>query len=145
MITDIWSFQLNLIRRLAIWALLSILLGLAMLIPQSLFWLGIGIQFIAWGVVDGAVAWIGYRSARKRQTNITADQKQQSMQISEKRRLGRILWINTAVDVLYVLGGGYLARIFGATNPFWYGTGIGVIIQGGFLFFFDWLHARRLS
>jgi hypothetical protein len=144
MISDIWSFQRQLVHRLTIWALISLLLGLAMLFLQARFWLGMGLQFIAWGAVNGVIAWLGGRSARQRHASLEADQMQ-SAQIAEKRKIGRILWINTALDVLYVLGGGYLARTLGANNPFWYGTGIGVIIQGGFLFFFDWLHAKKLS
>ena len=62
----------------------------------------------------------------------------------ESRRLERVLWGNTALDVLYVLGGVWLMQGWGAESPLWRGHGLGVVIQGGFLFFFDLYHAITL-
>ena len=59
----------------------------------------------------------------------------------EARKLRRLLWINTGLDVLYVTGGFVLLYTSGAQNPFAAGNGWGVIVQGGFLFVFDLLHA----
>ncbi|MBN1978402.1 MAG: hypothetical protein JW918_13475 [Anaerolineae bacterium] len=59
----------------------------------------------------------------------------------EARNLRRILLINTGLDVLYVAGGVALALTLGADNPFWRGNGWSIVVQGGFLFCFDLLHA----
>ncbi|MBN1812420.1 MAG: hypothetical protein JXA14_11325 [Anaerolineae bacterium] len=59
----------------------------------------------------------------------------------EARNLRRILLINTGLDVLYVTGGVILALTLGGDSPFWCGNGWGIVVQGGFLFFFDLLHA----
>ncbi|HAX70778.1 MAG TPA: hypothetical protein DCY14_14295 [Anaerolineae bacterium] len=63
----------------------------------------------------------------------------------EIANLKRILLINTALDVLYVAGGIALILTFGAANPEWRGHGWGIIVQGGFLFFFDLFHALKLK
>ena len=34
-----------------------------------------------------------------------------------------------------------LALTLGVDSPFWRGNGWGIVVQGGFLFFFDLLHA----
>jgi hypothetical protein len=143
-VSDIWTFQHQLTRRLMNWSTGSMLLGIMMLVPTNSFCRGLGVQFIAWGIVDAAIAWFGERAARRRQARLSSDESASS-QLEEGRRLARLLWINAALDVLYVLGGVFLARRLGASNPFWLGTGVGIMIQGGFLFNFDWLHARRLS
>jgi carboxylesterase len=51
------------------------------------------------------------------------------------------LWINAGLDVLYVTGGFVLLHRLGARDPFVAGTGWGIVVQGGFLFFFDLLNA----
>lgn len=141
--SDIWQFQQALTRRLAFWAAGSILLGLGMLLFRVPFWNGLAFQFIAWGLVDLLIAWGGASGSRKRRARLTVEQAAAAAP-AEARNLRRILWINTGLDVLYMLGG-VLAAVFpGASNPLWLGTGIGIFIQGGFLFFFDWLHARQL-
>jgi hypothetical protein len=43
-----------------------------------------------------------------------------------------------------VLGGVWLIQTWGADAALWRGHGWGVVIQGGFLFFFDFLHAFDL-
>ena len=45
---------------------------------------------------------------------------------------------------LYVLGGVWLIQNWGSDSVLWRGHGWGVVIQGGFLFFFDFLHAFAL-
>ncbi|MBM4427863.1 MAG: hypothetical protein FJ031_11590 [Chloroflexi bacterium] len=63
----------------------------------------------------------------------------------ETANLKRILLINTALDVFYVAGGIALIFTLGAENPEWRGHGWGIIVQGGFLFFFDLFHALKLK
>lgn len=144
--TDIWQFQQTLTRRLAFWAAGSILLGLGMLLFRAPFWNGMAFQFVGWGLVDLLIAWGGASGARKRRARLTVEQAAAAP--SETRNLRRILWLNTALDVLYMLSGGLVAALPGASNPLWLGTGIGIFLQGAFLFFFDWFHAvqtRKLA
>jgi hypothetical protein len=60
------------------------------------------------------------------------------------RRLSRLLWLNTLLDVGYIAGGAWLVRTKGRTDPAWRGHGWGVIVQGAFLFVFDLTHALRV-
>jgi hypothetical protein len=64
-----------------------------------------------------------------------------AVQAAEKRKLGRILWVNAGLDVFYVLGGASAARTRGADDEHWRGRGVGIMAQGGFLFFFDLVNA----
>lgn len=141
---DIWQFQVTLTRRLAVGAAISILLGLGMLLVRTPLWNGIAFQFIGWGLVDLLIAWGGATGTRKRRARLTVEQAAAAAP-GEARNLGRILWINTALDVLYMLGGVLVAVFPGASNPLWLGTGIGIFLQGAFLFFFDWYHAVQVK
>ncbi|MGQ9833576.1 MAG: DUF6992 family protein [Candidatus Villigracilaceae bacterium] len=138
--SDIWQFQQALTRRLAFWAAGSILLGLGMLLFRAPFWNGMAFQFIGWGLVDLLIAWGGASGTRKRRAKLTEEQAAAAIP-QETRNLRRILWVNTALDVLYMLGSTLVAAFLGTSNPLWLGTGIGILFQGAFLFFFDWFHA----
>ena len=52
---------------------------------------------------------------------------------------------NGRADILYVLGGFLLMQTWGMDNPLWRGHGIGIMVQGGFLLFFDLFHALALQ
>ncbi|MFN3741223.1 MAG: DUF6992 family protein [Anaerolineales bacterium] len=140
---DIWGFQQTLTLRLSIGALVSILLGLAMFLIRTPLWNGIAIQFLAWGLIDLLIAQGGALGTRKLRARLTVEQAALAAP-QEARKLARILWVNTVLDVFYMLGGVLTARFFGPSNPFWLGTGIGILLQGAFLFFFDWFHALRV-
>jgi hypothetical protein len=52
----IWAFQEVLSRRLQLWALLSLLVGLPLLFSGSPFGRGFGIQAMLWGAIEAAIA-----------------------------------------------------------------------------------------
>ncbi len=134
----IWDFQDVLSRRLLLWSALSIIAGSGLLIFGGPFWRGFGVQALAWGAIDAAIALFGQLSARKRRDAGTGGSETFER---EARNLRQLLWVNTGLDVLYVTGGLVLVYTLGAQNPFMAGSGWGVIVQGGFLFLFDLLHA----
>jgi hypothetical protein len=143
---DIWQAQKHLTGRLQAWAGFSLLSGLALVLiaglsPRRPFLRGLGAQFIGWGAINAAIAAIGGRAAQARQAALP-DPGDPLIQAGERRSLLRLLGINSLLDIGYVLGGGYLAR---AEAPERRGHGLGVIIQGAFLFFFDLFHALRLA
>lgn len=139
---DIWQFQRLLTRRLSIGAGVSLLLGLGMFLFRTPFWNGVAYQFIGWALIDLLIAWGGAAGTRKRRLRLTEEQAAAAAP-TEARNLRRILWVNTGLDVLYMLGGVLVAVFPGASNPLWLGTGIGILCQGAFLFFFDWYHAAQ--
>ena len=142
---DIWRFQERLTAMLLAWAASSIGMGVT-LNRGDAFKRGVGEQFVGWGLVNAAIALFGQRSATRRRQQADADAPE--TQAAERRKLSRLLWINTGLDVVYVMGGLFSARSRGASDERWRGRGVGIMIQGGFLFFFDLLNAlalRRVS
>lgn len=140
---DIWIFQTTLSRRLTNWAILSIVIGIAFLFAND-FLRGIGIQFMAWGAIDWIIAVLGTVATKRRKARLTPDELPDAS-LKEGSKLKRILLINTGLDVLYVAAGIALIVTLGADNPEWRGHGWGVIVQGGFLFFFDLYHALKIK
>lgn len=140
---DIWSFQSSLTRRLMTWSFASIAVGILLLFFAPLF-RGIGIQFIAWGGIDLLIAIFGMVGTTKRKSRLSTNELSASAP-KESSTLKRILLINTALDVLYMIGGVVLMLTLGALDNLWYGHGIGILIQGGFLFFFDLIHALQIQ
>ena len=120
----------SIMRRLVVWGVLSTLGGLILQFTRSPFWIGVGQQAIGWGVVDALIALVAGRPNSKPFSGKT---------------LRRILLVNAALDVLYVLGGFNLARTKGATNEKLRGQGWGIVIQGLFLFWFDLIHGLLTS
>jgi hypothetical protein len=138
-LTNIWSFQQTLTRRLLIWSGLSVGGGLGLLWLNP-FWRGFGIQALAWGLIDAAIAFFGSLSARRRYAKLP-DPLAPACVHNESQKLRRLLWVNAGLDVGYMAGGLALVLTLGAANPAWQGHGWGIVMQGGFLFLFDSYHA----
>lgn len=63
----------------------------------------------------------------------------------EPQRMARIFWINTGLDVAYVLGGVALTQRAQIVNdPQMLGWGRSIMLQGGFLFGFDAVMAVKM-
>jgi esterase/lipase len=120
--------------RLRAWAVVSVLAGLALIAVGDPFWRGFGIQAVAWGLINGVIAWAGYRNAQKRARPPEA----------EARHLLRLLWVNAGLDLLYIAIGAAVIVFLGPASPEASGHGWGVVVQGAFLLVFDALHALRL-
>ena len=136
---SIWDLHISISRRLLIWSGISIIAGITLILPGNSFWQGFGIQAVVWGAIDGMIALVGrQRASRKKSLTHAPDYLSK-----EARKLRRMLWINTGLDVLYIAGGVVLASVHG--NILWRGHGWGIVLQGGFLFFFDLIHARTIK
>jgi hypothetical protein len=135
---SIWQFQLILVRRLLQWSMVSTALGALMLVGHP-FWRGVGSQFIGWAGVDAAIAYVGARLAHQR---LAAPESagNENQRTKEAHNLRALLLLNAALDLLYVRGGLWLA-LRGQSRLFTRGMGIGIVIQGAFLFLFDLAHA----
>lgn len=139
----IWDFQNNLSTMLQGWAASSIGSGLMMSATDEEMVKGMGEQFAGWGLVNMAIATFGKRSAARRRTE--PDALTAAVVAKEHRNLQRLLWLNTGLDVLYVLGGLRLAQTKGGDDARWRGRGWGIVVQGGFLLFFDAVQATALT
>lgn len=140
MITDGIERSLRVIGpQLATWSLISMASGAALLAVGTPLWQAFGVQAVAWGAIDGVIAWFGMRDHRaKRQRLGTAG----SSWHAEVVKVRRILLLNVWLDVGYVTVG-VLLTLFDASDVR-LGHGIGVLLQGAFLLFFDAWHHRRL-
>lgn len=136
---NIWDFQQVLSRRLAQSAGVSIGLGVPMLLAGK-FWRGVGGQFIGWAMVNLGIAFFGSLSGDRRRQALR-NPNAAEVQAKERRNLSRLLWINTGLDVLYMVGGRWLTR---HQKKSMRGMGWGIIAQGLFLFVFDLFHALAL-
>jgi hypothetical protein len=137
----IWDYQNVVSRRLLVWGVLSAVVGTALVVSGGLFGRAFGIQALAWGAVNAAIALLsGFTARRKRAALLnpwTAE-----IQVRRTRTLRRVLWANTLLDVGYMAGGLILALTMGGRSATWRGHGWGIVAQGAFLFLFDLLHAR---
>ena len=131
----LWRFQQRLTGLLLGWATASIGVGLTMRQGGDAMRRGAGEQFVGWGAINALIALIGRRGASRQRSAAPADAA------AQKRTLSRLLWVNTGLDVFYVLGGWRVMRGRGATDAHWRGCGLGIVLQSGFLFFFELLTA----
>jgi hypothetical protein len=135
---SIWQFQRSLMLRLLAWGFFSVASG-TWLLRISQFWRGLGTQFIGWGAINTLIALFGGASSSHRMRTHPQALDTDYMD-KETRNLARLLWLNTFLDVLYMAGGLALARRR-KHEGFQRGMGWGIVIQGGFLFAFDLIHA----
>lgn len=87
---------------------------------------GFGRQTLAWGAIDGAIAYAGAKGrARKGPTDPV--------------RLQKILIVNAVLDLGYLALGARMRR-----TERWRGDGDAVLVQGGFLLMLDTVSAYAL-
>lgn len=135
----IWDFQRAVSGRLATWAAVSATIGGFLLLARGerrAFWHGVGVQAIGWAVINFAIALFGQRAGAARERSPGAQLPYTLAK--ESRGLFRLLWINAGLDILYMLGGWSWARR--SRDERGRGHGIGIVIQGAFLFVFDVIH-----
>ena len=137
-------------RQLGAWAVASVAFGGALAAAAALgalpeTWdrvaLGIGVQCLVWGAIDGAIAWFGQRDLQRRRAAGEPDDPAATRAFA--RRLRRLLLLNAGLDVLYVAVGVALITLW--QTPDGLGHGIGVVLQGGFLLVFDTVHGTRAA
>ena len=133
-------FQRRLTDRLLAWGVLSMTVGLVLQVAPRPFWRAFGTQSAIWGAIDAAIALAGQWQARRK-----AGQQEDTAVTGEVRKIRRLLWVNAGLDVLYVLGGLWLALGKGRRAETARGHGWGVVVQGAFLGVFDLIHAVRLQ
>ncbi len=123
----------NLLGGLAAWAGGSMLVGTALIANQGSSPIAryAGIQTLAWGAVDGAIAGFGLYGAHK---SVAAGG---AGWMDERRTMAKIFFINAALDVAYIAVGAALWSL--GKSPELRGTGAGIVPQGAFLLLFDTL------
>jgi hypothetical protein len=133
---DVFTAQQRALSILMGWAAGSLVAGWLWWQSGMPWWRGMGSQFAGWGLIDGIIAWFGLRGARRNATRLASGDIDQAELQGREHSFERLLWINSALDVGYVLGGGWLVKHY-ADEELRRGMGWGIIIQGGFLLVFD--------
>lgn len=148
---SLYAYQRRIMPALLGWGVLSIAIGLVWWRRDDPWWRAVGIQWAAWGAIDSIIAAFGWRGAVRGATALATGTRTDAEHVKETRQFERVLWVNTGLDVCYVLGGALLIRANAA--PVYAdrrGHGAGVIAQGLFLLGFDLanaliVRARRLA
>ena len=136
---NIWDFQEKVGKRLTRWSWLSGFLGLSMILDLYAPIRAVGKQFILWGFIDWLIAKYAKRQVTKKQGAPEASGP--STQKKMAKKLSRLLWFNSFLDVGYMAYGRHLIKTADETKR---GAGIGIFIQGAFLFIFDIYHAWQV-
>lgn len=139
---NIWHFSEQVSSRLLRWNLFNILIGL-ILLPRKPFWRGLGSQAVGWGLINTAIAVFGSEATRQRRLKLE-DAHTAPRLSKEANNLRTILWINTALDMVYMAGGWLMFRSAKREDGIKRGAGIGIMLQAAFLFVFDLIHARQV-
>lgn len=113
------------------WSVGSIAAGIPMWTSDDRFVRYAGIQNVAWGAVDGAIATLGLVAASRASREVHPEQHWKDARAS----LRRIFLLSTVLDIVYVAGGVALLG-FGKTEPL-RGTAAGILAQRTFLLTFD--------
>lgn len=132
---NVFEFQARLLPVLLGWAAGSIVTGVVWALGQSSRLRGMGSQFALWGVIDGIIGVAGLLGARRNAERYASGELTRAEHDRHADRFEQIVWVNTALDVGYVLGGLRLARRGG--DEFRRGTGWGIVVQGAYLFVWD--------
>jgi hypothetical protein len=112
---------------LVIWGLINTLAGIFYLFCSSELLKGILLQAFFWGFIDGILGAVIL--LRKKAFHLA--------------KIKRIFLVNVYLDVIYVVIGVLLIAF--SKNAFLMGNGIGVSIQGFFLFVVDLIHHRNIK
>ncbi len=126
---EIYGFQRKSMPALMVWSVGSILSGLVVIRSWEKQRKGMGSQFIAWGLINGLIAWFGWRGAQKKQLARLEGVLTEYERVKETAMFEKIFWINAGLDVGYILGGSWLKRK-NSRDDFKLGMGLGVQIQG---------------
>jgi hypothetical protein len=130
---NIWAFEQSLSNRLIRWNLVNI--GMSFLLSFfSPFWRGLASQGIGWGIINVLIGIVGGRAAQRKAAQ--PDAQTAEKQVQEANNLFRLLVINTGLDILYMVGGHWLARK-SAAQAYRRGMGWGIVLQGFLLLVFD--------
>jgi hypothetical protein len=124
---DVLRHQKCAMNTLLGWGGVSIITGPAMLFHDSFTIENMGIQNIAWGVIDTGIALYARHSISGKGSSSISVQK-------EKQNFRKLLLVNSFLDIAYV---GVGAAISASGKDKLKGHGYGIIIQGAFLLLFD--------
>ncbi len=125
------------------WGLLSVITGFTLQLNPKSFWKQFGIQALLWGAIDAALALFGLTGTNKKEERYALGELGTSDEQKEVQTFYRILLLNTGLDVGYIALGAWLMQRFKARADR-RGMGLGILIQGLWLFLFDGLVSQEV-
>jgi hypothetical protein len=134
-------------RRLSIllgWGIGSAAIGSSMQLLTQDFWKQFGLQALAWGAIDAALALVGIRSAQNKERRYEQKELEYADEKKEARTIWRVLLINAGLDILYVVSGSWVIWRFQMRDDR-RGMGAGILLQGAWLLLFDTFLARDVK
>ncbi len=140
---NFYGYQQQRFLLLLFWGILSIITGSALQLNSQSFWKQFGIQSLLWGAIDAALALFGLTGANKKEERYTLGELDVTEQQKDARTFYRILLVNTGLDVGYVALGAWLMGRF-QSRADRRGMGLGILIQGIWLFLFDGLVSQEV-
>ncbi|MFW9788904.1 MAG: DUF6992 family protein [Candidatus Thorarchaeota archaeon] len=116
-------------KRLMTWSIGSFIIGIILVFssPGTILG-GIGLQAVIWGAIDAAIA-----------AYVLFKQKEYSAE-----KIASTVYKNIYLDIVYQVVGLIIIMVF-IQDPYLVGNGIGVIVQGFFLFLLDVLYYNSLK
>lgn len=140
---NFYSYQQQRFFLLLFWGILSVIAGSALQLNTQPFWKQFGIQSLLWGAIDAALALFGLPGANKKEERLALGELTETDVQKDTRNFYRILLINFGLDVGYIALGIWLMQHF-STRPDRRGMGLGILIQGIWLFLFDGLVSQEV-
>ena len=141
---DFFVWQERVLDLLLAWGVGNVAAGAVLASRSSGVKRAIGVQAVAWGLVDSAVAIYGGCIARRHATSARSGMYGARHIQQQARRFEHLVAVQTAADIVYVAAGAFFA--YRSRSPWIRGTAIGVLIQGGALLLYDaGLVARLLT
>ena len=110
------------------WSVASFISGILLYLTAIPRLQGIGVQAVLWGIIDAVIALFTLYRQRD----------------EAPEKLARILLINVGLDVIYQVVG-IILIVSMWLDPFAVGNGVGIIIQGAFLFILDLYYYARMK
>ena len=140
---NFYGYQQQRFLLLLSWGLLSVIAGSALQLNSQPFWKQFGIQSLLWGTIDAALALFGLNGANKKEERYALGELNETETQKDTRTFYRILLINFGFDAGYIALGAWLTQHF-STRPDRRGMGLGILIQGLWLFLFDGLLSQEV-
>lgn len=136
---NFFVYQRRALRPLLVWGIASTIVG-TLLLPFAGFWRQFGLQAASWGAIDAVLAIVGRRRAMLKAEELASNALDPEQADRAAEQFRRVLLINAGLDVLYIASGLFTAGRF-RERADRVGLGIGIVVQGLFLLFFDTLLA----
>ncbi len=127
---DVGGFQRRLCLRLAAWAAASLMAGSALMLWGGPLARGAGLQTASWGLAEAGLALAGLLGERRG--------------LPGERALRLTMWLHTGLDLASLATALALILWPGRASAVRLGHGLGLAVQGAFLFFFHLFHAQSV-